>query len=99
MDKIILTTQNELEKLIQCSFQKVIDENELKQGSSGTLYVNLKEASSFLNLATQTIYSLTSRRMIPFIKKGKKLYFKKSELEKWLNEGKKLTKEEIENKN
>ncbi|HOZ51409.1 MAG TPA: helix-turn-helix domain-containing protein [Chitinophagaceae bacterium] len=59
-------------------------------------YMNTKEACNFLNLAKPTIYSLTSKRKIPFIKKGKKLYFKKADLEVWLNEGKKKTTFEIE---
>jgi excisionase family DNA binding protein len=58
--------------------------------------MTIDEACLFLNLAKPTIYSLTSKRKIPFIKKGKKLYFKKMDLEAWLNEGKKKTFSEIE---
>ena len=35
----------------------------------------------------QTIYGWTSNAIIPFHKKGKSLRFKKSEIDKWLNEG------------
>jgi excisionase family DNA binding protein len=54
------------------------------------------KACLFLNLAKPTLHALTSKRKIPFIKKGKKLYFKKMDLEEWLNEGKKKTVSEIE---
>ena len=37
--------------------------------------------------ARQTIYGWTSHAIIPFHKKGKSLRFKKSEIDKWLNEG------------
>lgn len=53
--------------------------------------LNVNEAAIFLNLAPQTLYGFTSNRTIPFIKKGKKLYFEKSALEKWLSSGEKKT--------
>lgn len=46
--------------------------------------------------ASQTLYGFTSKREIPFIKRGKKLYFRKSELENWLLEGKRKSKKEME---
>lgn len=58
-------------------------------------HFNIKEASVYLDLAPQTLYGFTSNRTIPFIKKGKKLYFKKSDLDEWLSEGRKKTKDEI----
>lgn len=53
--------------------------------------LSIEEAADFLNLAKPTVYSLTSRREIPFFKTGKKLYFKRSELLKWIEDGKKKT--------
>ena len=53
--------------------------------------MTIEEVASFLNLARQTIYGLTSRRAIPFYKKNKQLYFKRSELLAWIEEGKKKT--------
>lgn len=46
--------------------------------------LNVEQASKFLNLQPATIYGLTSRREIPFIKKSKKLYFSKDDLTAWL---------------
>lgn len=56
--------------------------------------LTIEEASIFLNLAKPTIYSLTSRRELPFFKTGKKLYFKRSELLSWIEKGKQKTIEE-----
>ncbi len=56
---------------------------------------NVKEAAEYLDLAPQTLYGFTSGRTIPFIKKGKRLYFKESDLEKWLASGRRKTQEEI----
>lgn len=46
-------------------------------------------------LQKPTIYALVRRREIPFFKRGKKLYFKREELEAWIEEGRKATAGEI----
>ncbi|MFN8284549.1 MAG: helix-turn-helix domain-containing protein [Chitinophagales bacterium] len=95
-NKVIVTTETELDLLIQNSIRKVFSENRNQQvESSYNDILTLTEACEYLNLAKQTLYGFTSKNEIPFIKRGKKLYFKKSDLEKWLMVGKQLTKEEI----
>lgn len=97
-DKIIVTTHDELIFLIEESIRKILSEKtENKQSEGSSLLLSIKEASAFLKLAPQTIYGFTSKRLIPFIKRGKKLYFKKNELELWLDEGKKKSIDEIRN--
>jgi excisionase family DNA binding protein len=95
MSKIIVTTADELDLLIQSSVRKVLSEQSPESRKSQNLLFTVEEASEFLNLKKQTLYTFTSKRLIPFIKRGKKLYFKKLELESWLNEGKKATVKEI----
>lgn len=58
-------------------------------------HLTIKEATKILNLAIPTIYSKCSKGELPYFKKGKKLYFSKDELTKYLNSGKQLTNEEI----
>ncbi|MFM2255291.1 MAG: excisionase [Bacteroidota bacterium] len=50
--------------------------------------LNADQAAEFLHIAKQTLYSMTSRRKIPFYKNGKKILFRKGELQDWLNSGK-----------
>ena len=95
MTKVIVTTSDELESLIQNCFRKAMSEQTGKSETPKTEFLNLKEAAQYLNLANQTIYGLTSKNEIPFLKRGKKLYFKKSELENWINEGKRKSVAEI----
>jgi excisionase family DNA binding protein len=47
-------------------------------------YLTISQASAYLHLATPTIYGFTSKNEIPFLKKGKKLYFKRTDLDLWL---------------
>jgi len=89
MEKIIVITKNELETLIQNSIRSILGEKSLKLApdNASEKFFNINEAASFLRLATQTIYGFTSKNQIPFLKKGKRLYFKKSDLETWLTTG------------
>lgn len=57
---------------------------------------NLNQAAEYVSLSKSAIYKKTSERNIPHFKKGKKLYFKRSELDEWLTESKISTHAEIE---
>ncbi len=46
--------------------------------------VDLDGACDLVGLRKPTIYALTSAGEIPHYKRGKKLYFRKSELQRWL---------------
>jgi excisionase family DNA binding protein len=96
MDNIIVTTKNDLESLIQACVNKAFSSfGTNNSNAEEDKILSIQEATTFLNLARQTLYGFTSKREIPFIKKGKKLYFRKSELNTWLLEGKKKSKSEI----
>ena len=58
--------------------------------------LDVNQTAKFLNLAKPTIYSLTSQNKIPFRKRGKKLYFKASELSAWLEAGKRKSNSELD---
>src|ERR1035438_4707617 len=98
MSQVNVTSKDELENLIQIAIRKAFGEfrNQNPEENQDKIF-SIKEASSFLNLAQQTLYGFTSKRAIPFLKRGKKLYFKKIELENWLLEGKRKSKDEIMN--
>ena len=46
--------------------------------------------------AAATIYKWVRNGLIPYYKTGKKLIFKRSEIEAWINDGRQLTDAEIE---
>ena len=58
-------------------------------------YMNMDEAAAYLKIAKQTLYRHTGERTIPFIKRGKNNLFKQEELDKWLEKGKKHTREQL----
>jgi excisionase family DNA binding protein len=45
---------------------------------------SLTEATHYLDVSKPTLYLLTSKREIPHLKRGQKLYFLKEDLDNWL---------------
>jgi predicted DNA-binding transcriptional regulator AlpA len=51
--------------------------------------------AKFLDLAVPTVYSKVCRKELPVHKRGKRLYFYRSELTEWIRSGRKKTADEI----
>ncbi len=49
--------------------------------------MTLEQACKFIGKKPSTVYSMTSDRTIPFMKRGNKLYFLKSDLLAWIKSG------------
>jgi len=61
--------------------------------------LTFKEAAEYLDISSSYLYKLTSTSKITHYKpNGKKIYFEKSDLKKWLLRGKVLSEAEIEQK-
>lgn len=58
--------------------------------------IPIQEAAQFLGLTVPTMYSKVSKGEVPVTKRGKRLYFFRSELLKYLKEGHKKSNAEIE---
>ncbi len=69
--------------------------------SSNPKILWIDDAVEFLNLAKPTIYGLLSKGKLPHYKRGRKVYFLRSELEDYLMSGKQKTmadaEQEVEN--
>ena len=60
--------------------------------------LNFNEACTYLDVSESHLYKLTSTKHIPhFCPQGKKLYFKREELDVWLQRNRQCTAEESEN--
>lgn len=78
-----------LERLIHKHFNTPKEEQKEK-------LMSIKDASKFLNLSVPTIYSKVSRNEIPYMKRGKRLYFSNKDLMNYLKAGRNKTIEQIE---
>jgi len=51
-------------------------------------YLTVDETSEYLGVSKSAVYKITSKKEIPFYNPGgKKIYFKKSELDAWIDSG------------
>lgn len=93
-------TFENLPKIIQQLSQKIdqlensINTNMASDNPDEQL-LTISDASDFLKLSINTLYGYTYRRLIPYYKKGGRLYFSKQQLIQWVTSGKKRTLEEI----
>lgn len=98
MEPIFLTTLNKGEyvELLKETFREVLIEKIANNSSHLPEILNIKQVSEFLHLAVASIYEKTSQKQIPHFKKGNRLYFNRTEIEAWIQEGKVKTANEIE---
>ena len=82
----LIESVNRIERLLQ--------EQGVDSDSPGLL-LDVKEASSFLNLSVSTIYTKVCRGEIPALKPGRRLYFDKNELIDWIKSCRKKSNEEL----
>ena len=80
-----------LKKLVELETLLNKQEDLLKQ------VLNLNEAAKYLDISKSHLYKLTSRKEIPFYcPQGKRLYFKKDELDQWLTRNRSASLGELE---
>ncbi len=70
--------------------------NNISPSEEAKKLLSIQEAATLLNLKVESIYRLTSKREIPFMKKNKRLYFDREELLKFIRSGRQKTVSEIE---
>lgn len=77
------------------SFRAIVREEMLshtpKPGQQSPDIAGIALAEEITGLARQTVYGLVSKRQIPHLKRGKKLYFSRQALEQWIADGKRPT--------
>jgi len=84
MDEILKRLEN-LQRLIE------------SQGINSKEVLNFNEACQYLELSQSHLYKLTSAGSVPHYKpNGKKLYFKRTELDNWLLRNRSISNDEIE---
>ena len=84
-EDIIIQKLNNIEKLLES--QSLLQKEVL----------NFNEACHYLNISQSHLYKLTSTKQVPhFCPQGKRLYFKRTELDNWLQRNRKSSIDEID---
>ncbi|QQS51445.1 MAG: helix-turn-helix domain-containing protein [Bacteroidota bacterium] len=74
--------------IISESIDKALKANFKRPDETENEWVNFKEAQKILrDMPRGTLYALSSKNLIPKSKRGRRVYFKKSDLYTYLNKG------------
>lgn len=100
MQGVIITIEKEeLEEIICRAVETALEESGFfkkpeEPDDANEFIMKVPELCKYLKMKISTLYQLTHKNEIPFNKKGKTLYFRKDEIDKWVSEGKQITKYE-----
>jgi excisionase family DNA binding protein len=98
MENLVFTqlSVQEVRNMLREEVKKALNESPQLQGNQLPEYLTIQELSEMINLAVPSIYGMVHRKQIPYVKRGKKLIFEKSQIEEWLKNGRHKTKQEID---
>ncbi len=86
-------SEEDLERAMENALKKVLEGKVHKSNEVDLL--NIDQAAEVIHLKKQTVYQLCNTKKIPHYKRNKRLYFKKSELLEWIDEGKQKVQKEL----
>jgi len=91
-DKITFDNLPEAILELHQKVDRLLSQNRLTKQPEEDRLLTVEELQKFLpeNPAKQTIYGWVNNRLIPYRKHGKRLYFLKSDIDKWLAKGRQL---------
>ncbi|MCF6142340.1 helix-turn-helix domain-containing protein [Flavobacterium sp. K77] len=78
--------------------EKVLKNLNPSNSSTEDIFMNIEETAKLIDLSVSTVYGLVHKNKIFFHKKGKRLYFLKSEILDWIKSGKKETTSALESR-
>lgn len=99
MENIIFTqlTISEVREILREEIRAVFAESTTNTTQPESDQIGgIELAQQLTGLARPTIYGLVAQLKIPYMKKGKKLYFSQKELTEWLKQGRRKTTTEID---
>ncbi len=85
MQEQLILSQTSVEELAEQLARKVLEkiQAEKSKNTFAKKILSLNEFSEEYQIPKATIYAWTSQRKVPFIKKGKRLYFDREKIEEW----------------
>jgi len=96
MEKVIFISisESEIKNIVQNAVREAVGNANTQIADENPL--TFKEAMDYLGYSRSHGYKLTSKNQIPHSKRGKQLYFSKSELDQWLLSNKVKTTKELD---
>jgi excisionase family DNA binding protein len=78
--------------------QLILQSREQEPQEPCELLFTIQEAADFMRLSVPTMYSKVSKGELPSMKRGKRLYFSRSELMSYIKQGRRSSNDELEAK-
>jgi len=91
VDQLKVFAQTLLEEYVQR-----LGDAEINKAEEIEAPCNAQEIAEYLDVTRQHIYWMTSKRRIPFIRRGRRVYFLKSQVKAWLEERQQKTYKDLE---
>jgi excisionase family DNA binding protein len=94
---IITLNKQELAEIIHGAVREAITEYRLDASEKAERVediMNSQETAQFLNIKLNTLYIKTHKGELPYMKKGKKVYFSRQQLLDWMSEGRRFSRKE-----
>lgn len=89
--ELVITTKSDLAIFIQTAVRDAVSEamadaprSELTEDT-----IMIKDAAKLLGFSLHTLHDKCSRKELPFDKRGRRLYFSRAALKKWIRTGEK----------
>lgn len=93
---IIQLTVDQLKGIIENAIGNALKGYPSQPAPATDELLTVEQAAGFLSLGVATIYSLVSKKSIPYMKpNGKRLYFSKQKLSEWVINGRKKANSEF----
>lgn len=99
MNNLILSTRN-IDTVIDEIVSKVVSQitfPQLQPIQSQDELLTVPQAADFLSLSVPTVYGLIHKAVIPHMKRGKRVYFSRADLMKYIQAGRVKTQEDFAN--
>lgn len=82
---------------IESILNRILKEiSDLKSGQTKD-FLSVDETADFLGIPKSSVYQHSHKRTIPYFKTGKKLYFKRADLERYITQNHYRSREQLEN--
>jgi len=94
--RVVVTSQEDLQSFIDSAVRRAVQGLQAPAKEPEEELLNFDHACDFLGIAKSTGYQRVNRGEIPHFKKGRRLYFRKSELVKYIESGRRKTRKELE---
>ena len=85
MENLIFTQLSiqEIRDMLREEVRNALNESIQTKVKQSPEYLTVQELSEMINLAVPSIYGMVHRKQIPYVKRGKKLIFEKSQMNLW----------------